>query len=348
MDKTKEIDVIYLTKKVLKEKLLMVKFVAVFAVIGIIYAINKPKEWTSVVVLAPEATSMGMTQSLGEIAGMIGLGSGGSNSVDAIYPDIYPDIFNSTDFVTKLFNLPVRTKANNKYISYYDHLDKDIPTPFWSYPKTWITKALSIDAPTEKVELFHGEMTKKDASICDIIRTNISCQLDKGTNLITITATDIDPYVATIVVDTLQKRLQGYITEYRTKKANVDLAYAIKMNNKAKHEYELARQRYANSSDGHFNVVLKSVSSKIQDLENEMNLKSNFYNQTVSQVENATMKVQESTPAFTVIQSAIVPIKASSTPRSIMVLIFMLLGVLADAVWVLYIRGNVTFFKKKN
>lgn len=340
MEKTKEIDVLFLVRKVMKEKMLMLKFVVVFAIVGVIYAFNKQKEWTSVVVLAPEASSMGMTQGLGDIANMIGLGSGGAGSVDAIYPDIYPDIFYSSDFVLKLFDLPVRTKESEQVKTYYEHLDKDIETPFWGMPKKWILKAL---APKDKGpggKPFPGELSKKDANMCDLIRGNISCQLDKGTNLITIAATDVDPYVATILVDTLQSRLQEYITEYRTKKASVDLEYARRMNAKAKEEYQAIRQKYVGVADSNTDLLLHSVSAKVEDLENEMQQKYNVYTQTSQQVETAVMKVQESTPAFTIIQSPMVPDKASSTPRSVMVLIFMIIGILADSAWVLYLRDN--------
>lgn len=340
MDNSKEIDVLFLVRKVLKEKILLMKFVAVFAVIGVIYALNKPKEWTSVVVLAPEASSMGMTQGLGDIANMIGLGSGGSGSVDAIYPDIYPDIFASSDFVLRMFDVPVRTKDSEQQKTYYEHLDKDIPTPFWDKPKEWIKEALKNKGPENKGKAFPGELSKKDAAMCDMIRGNISCQLDKGTNLISISATDIDPYVSTIVVDTLQSRLQEYITEYRTKKAMVDLEYSRKINAKAKAEYQAVRKKYLDMADSNTDVLLHSVSAQIEDLENEMQQKYDVYTQTTAQVEKAKMKVQESTPAFTVIQSPSVPNRASSTPRSVMVIVFMVIGVLADSAWVLYLREN--------
>lgn len=340
MDNSKEIDVLFLVGKVLKEKILLMKFVAVFAVIGVIYAINKPKEWTSIVVLAPEASSMGMTQGLGDIANMIGLGSSGSGSVDAIYPDIYPEIFASPDFVLKMFDLPVRTKESKQVKTYYEHLDKDIPKPFWTMPRIWIKEALkSKDAETAG-KLFKGELSEKDAEMCDLIRDNISCQLNKGNNLITISVTDFDPYVSTIVVDTLQSRLQEYITVYRTKKAMVDLEYSMKINAKAKAEYQAMRKKYLDMADSNTDIILHSVSARIEDLENEMQQKYNVYAQTTAQVEKAKMKVQESTPAFTIIQSPIVPTKSSSTPRSIMVIVFMILGVLADSAWVLYLRKN--------
>ena len=107
--RVKEIDVLSLLKKVASRKKEMIIFVSVFFVIGVIVALEQQKRYTSYVVLAPEATSMGMSQNLSDIAGAIGMDiGGGKSSVDAIYPDIYPDVFASTDFVVKLFDIPVK------------------------------------------------------------------------------------------------------------------------------------------------------------------------------------------------------------------------------------------------
>ena len=55
----------------------------------------------------------------------------------------------------------------------------------------------------------------------------------------------------------------------------------------------------------------------------------------------AKAKVQEQTPVFSIIQGATVPLKPSSMPRSFLVIIYMFVGVLADAAWILYLRDIV-------
>lgn len=57
----------------------MIIFVSVFFIIGVIVALEQQKRYTSYVVLAPEATSMGMSQNLSDIAGAIGMDIGGGN-----------------------------------------------------------------------------------------------------------------------------------------------------------------------------------------------------------------------------------------------------------------------------
>ena len=68
-----------------------------------------------------------------------------------------------------------------------------------------------------------------------------------------------------------------------------------------------------------------------------------MYNQIAQQLQAVQAKEQERTPAFSTIQEASVPLKASSTPRSFIVLIYAFLGIFCDVLWVLFIKDK---FKK--
>ena len=114
--KIQEIDVIGVIQKVLQTKKTLSIFVVIFALWGVVVALNIPKEYTSQVVLAPEISGAGsMAESLSSLASMVGvnLNSKGS-SVDAIYPEIYPDVMSSNDFIISLFNISSSRKRNTR------------------------------------------------------------------------------------------------------------------------------------------------------------------------------------------------------------------------------------------
>jgi len=342
--KSKEIDILALVAKVWEKKKTLYAFVAGFVCLGLVVALTQQKLYTANVVLAPEATSMGMSQNLSDIASMIGIGSGGGgNNIDAIYPDIYPEIFASSDFIVKLFDIPVNVKGVTK--TYYRHIKEDTRTPILSYPKLWISKLFAKKENIKQSKAVNPyRLTKEQDGICGAIRKSIGCQLNKGTSLIDIYVTDTDPEIAACMADTLKSRLQEYITLYRTQKARQDYDNAKKINAEAKIIYERARQKYASYSDANKDVQLASFQSIIEELENDMQLKFNNYTETAQQMRKAEEKIQENTPAFTELQSATVPLRASSTPRSIIVIMFAIAGVFADVVWVLFLQK--LFFKK--
>lgn len=350
--KSREIDVIDIVKKILAEKKLLSGFMLVFAVLGVIYALNTQKTYTSNVLLAPEITnSGGMAKSIGELASMVGvdLSTAAGSSVDAIYPEIYPEVVASSDFIVKLFSVKVPHTDISSADNYFDHLVYDPKIPFWSYPLIWIKELFlsSEDDKGNKSELNPFQLSKSQDNVCGVIRSNITCLVDKKTSVINITVKDIDPLIAAIIADTVKNRLKEHIILYRTKKARNDLEYAEKLFEEARANYVKARQTYASYADANEGLVLQSFISKRDELENDMQLKFNMYNQVAQQLQLAKSRVQEKTPVFTTIQSSTVPVKASSTPRAVMVLIFILIGILADALWILYLREPVKRYLKK-
>ena len=82
---------------------------------------------------------------------------------------------------------------------------------------------------------------------------------------------------------------------------------------------------------------------KEEDLENDMQLKYNIYQQVVEQLQLANAKVQERTPAFTVIQSATVPLKHSSRSKLATLVTWMFLGFMLRFVIVLWKNRKVFF-----
>lgn len=345
---TKEIDVIGIIKKVWSAKTSLYISICVSAIIGIVVALNTPKDYTSTVVLAPELSSggLGMSSSLSDMASTFGIDLGSKSSIDAIYPEIYPEIFASSDFVKQMFNIRVQQMNSNQVKTLKEHLLKDNKIPFWQIPKIRIAKWFAKKGDSSKKHINDNTflLSKKDEALIASIKNNISCLIDNKTSVITISVTDQDPMVAAIVADTLQHRLQNYITDYKTRKARIDLQYYQKLYTQSKKDYLKAQSAYASYSDANESVVLQSVKSKIDEYENEMQLKFNAYAQMATQLQNAKAKVQEHTPAFTIIEQPKTSNKASSTPRSFIVIVFIFIGMFVDAIWVLLIKGAL---KKK-
>ena len=194
----------------------------------------------------------------------------------------------------------------------------------------------------------HFCLTKEQSSVCTLFRSRVSCIVDKKTSVISISFEDNDPVVSAIMADTILSRLQQYIIQYRTKKSRIDVSYYEKLFNTAKQEYEEARRKYAKTADASTNVVMASYQSKVDELENDMQLKYSVYQQMTKQLNIARAKLQERMPAFSVIQEASIPLKASSFPRSLMVIGYMILGAILCALWIMYLREAVNKLKAKH
>ena len=80
-------------------------------------------------------------------------------------------------------------------------------------------------------------------------------------------------------------------------------------------------------------MVLESYRAKQTDLENDMQLKYNTYTTLMSQYQMAKAKVQERTPAFTLVQGAAVPIKPAGPKRMIFVVGMCFFAVICTSLW---------------
>ena len=158
--------------------------------------------------------------------------------------------------------------------------------------------------------------------------------MDKKTGVISVNVESQDPYVCKIIADSVQQKLQDFIIEYRTSKARNDYEYYLKLTKDAKQEYEKARQKYASMADANTHTALKSVELKLEDLENDLQLKFNTYTTINTQLQAAKAKVQERTPAFTTIKGASVPIKPSGPKRMIFVIVCLFITFIGTAIYV--------------
>ena len=357
-DKNHEIDIVAIVKKVIKDKWSLLVFFIIFAVLGIAVALMTPRTYSTDVVVAPELSSGSMPEGLSDIASMVGvdLNNGNKSSVDAIYPQIYPDVISSNDFIVQLFNIPVTTEGAKNSKTYFDHITKDAKKGFWDYPKTWmgnIVKKITgkkdttnlADASTV-IDPVH--LNKVQSDIRDAIRSQVTCVVDKKTNVITITAKDFDRFVSAEVADTVQKRLRNYIIEYRTKKFKQDVAYAQSLVDTAEAKYVKTRNAYTAFAEANTDVTQESFVTKRDEMENNMQMRYTNYTQALQQLQVAQAKLREHTPVFTVIQEASVPFKPSGTPRSLIVLGYVLAGLFFDAIWVLLLKQKfMHLFRKK-
>lgn len=323
-----------------KIKLLIV-FVVAFG-LSCLWIMPEPRFYTSSLDLAPE---LGLPNSngggLASIASSMGFNVSSGVIGDAISPELYPDLMKSNKFVMSLINCRVVTNDGAVDTTYYQYLSKHQKTNSVKKavmkPFGLIAGLFTKDEPkghntsdTHAIDPF--KLTKDEDEIFSAIKDNIGCSVDKKTNVITITATDQDPLIAATMAEEARKQLQNFITDYRTSKARNDVNYYKKLTQEAKAKYEKVRREYVEFSDANTDVTLESVKSKQEDLENDMQLKFNTYSSLNNQYQAAEAKLQEKTPAFTVLRSASVPLLPAGPKRMIFVFGMTLLSLLVAIV----------------
>ena len=342
-EKESSIDFGKIFQDLLKHKRLYYKVLPVAFILAAIYALAQPNYYNCTVKLSPEMSGSKSTSGLASLASSFGVNLGGGGAgTEALFPTLYPDLVNSTDFKTTLFHVPVTIEGDkekgekDRTMSYYDYLSKEQKVPWWSAAMKGLFSLFKSSDIKPQPSVNPFRLTKEQAAIVKTINNKVVCDVDKKTMVITISVTDQNPVIAANMADTVKNRLQNFITDYRTSKARVDLEYNKKICAETKVRYEKARQRYAEFMDANQDIILQTVRQKQTDLENEMQLQYNAYTQVAAQLLAAEAKVQEETPAFTALQSATVPVVKAGPKRAQMCLIFLFLAFLATTAWILY------------
>jgi capsule polysaccharide export protein KpsE/RkpR len=244
-------------------------------------------------------------------------------------------------FVTGLFNVQVKDKKGQLTTTYHDYLKNHHQGPWWSRAMNWVENLFKKDEVSKtKEDIDPYNLTKSENNIAGMIRNDVSVSVNKKTGVISIEVEAQDPLICKIVADSVTEHLQNFITDYRTSKARTDFEYYSGLAKDAKQEYETVRRKYGSLSDANTKVSMKSVELMLEDYENDMQLKFNAYTAINTQLQAAKAKVQENTPAFTILKGASVPIRPAGPKRMIFVAIMLFL---AGIVTSLYIIRDLIF-----
>ncbi len=344
IDKEAEIDLMDILRKIIGIRKTIYKAASIGLIIGVIIAICIPKQYTAEVTLSPEMSSNKGTGLSGLAASFWGSDVAMGDGTDALNASLSADIVSSTPFLLELSTMEIpASKGVNMTLNTY--LDEEY-VPWWSYvigfPSIIIDGAKSLFI--EEDELVYSnrtnkgviELSQKESKKIEVLKNTITAIVDKKTSMTTVAVTLQNPKVAAVLADSVVKKLQEYIIDYRTTKAKEDCIYLEKLFKERQQEYYAAQKEYANYIDSHDNIILQSVRAEQERLQNDMSLAYQVYSQVANQLQVARAKVQEEKPVFAVVEPAVVPLKPSGISKKVYVLVFIFLSVCIVMFWKLF------------
>ena len=351
MEENKNTDIIDLrliAKKIWgKRKFFLYKVWPITFAVSCFIILCVPRYYISEAKLAPELGNTIANGSLGSLATSVGLNLGNMGNGDAISPLLYPDLMEDNGFVASLFNVRVKSADGEIDTNYYTYLKKYQKSAWWSAIINWIKKSIKFSSPKD-VKHISGEgkkspywLTEEDYDRAEAVRNNIKFTVDKLTAVITITVKAQDALIAKTMTDSAQVHLQQFITNYRTNKARIDEKHYKQLVAEAEQTYKKACADYATYADTHSKMTLQAYMTKENSLQREMDIKYETLQQLSLQLQVASAKVQERTPAFTVIKGAAVAPKPAGPKRMMFVLGMLILVSFIGMFWV--VRNELHF-----
>ena len=354
-DEEIEIDLMDLLRKVIGIRKKIYKAAGIGLIIGIIVAISIPKQYMVEVTLSPEMGNNKGGGLSGLAASFLGSGVTMGDGTDALNASLSADIVSSTPFLLELSNMKVPVSGSEE-ISLSSYLNEE-SSPWWGYVigfpgmviggvKSLFTENEDESISSDKASRGTIELSKKESQMIESLKGKIAASVDKKTSMTTVSVTLQSPKVAAVVADSVVNKLQEYIIDYRTSKSKEDCLYLEKLFKERQREYYEAQKKYADYMDSHDNIILQSVRTEQERLQNDMSLAYQIYSQVAGQLQVARAKVQEEKPVFAVVEPAVVPLYPSGTSRKVYVLVFVFLSVCIVIFWNLFGKDLLNKFKE--
>lgn len=328
--------------------ILLVTFI--FSVLGVLAALTAHRKYQVTVTLAPEMQNRA-SGTMSALASMLGGGATLNSSPDALNITLFPQISASTPFLCSLLEVPV-----TPYVPQEQLVAGAVPdtttvfTHVLGRDRVLSEKKARKRAEADAKYLFDDsvinpeQLTPRQGRAVEILRASINTSVDNKTGVTTIVVTSDDRMIAKQLADTVTQRLQDFVIDYRTKKATADYNYYVELADEAHAKLVKAQAAYAARVDYDRSVILQSVNSERQRLEDEANLANQIYSQMAQQRELAKGKIQEMKPVYAVVQPATVPIR-SVTSRAKICIIWFFVGFLLSCAWVAFGDIVIQFFK---
>ena len=342
------IDWMAILRKLIKRWKFIVLVTFIFSVLGVVYALTMKRTYQVTVTLAPETQNRtsGTASALASMLGGVTL----STSPDALNISLFPEISASTPFLCSLLDVPVTPYVKGANPSdplppsttVFLHMlgrDKELS------PAKARKQALADEKYLYDDSVIHPDyLTPRQGKAVQALQAAVNTTVDKKTGVTTIGVTLDDPMIAKQLADTVCQRLQDFVTEYRTKKATDDYNYYVQMADEAYANLVKAQAAYSARVDYDRSVILQSVNSERQRLQDEASLANQIYSQMAQQREMAKAKIQEVKPVYAVVQPATVPLRPSNS-RAKVCIIWFFVGFMLACAWVAFGDTVIQFFK---
>ena len=337
-----EIDLIELLKKIYLEKRFIIKSSIIALLIGVFYALIQPNQYTSSTTFIPQLSSDVKSggSSLSGLASLAGINLGGVEGSSEFPPTLYPQVIESIPFRLNLLSSSLN--INDEVIILSDYILNEN-----SFNLIGTIKKYTIGLPSLIIGIFRSEapstkslseiysISKDDESLFSHLENVLSLNVNDKEGFITMSYTDKNKNVAAQITNLAQSMLQERIIEFKIKSSKELLDFTIEQYNQKKYAFETLQDERAIFVDKNINISSSLYQNKLNRIESELSIAQSVVQQLATQVEQAKLKVNKDTPVFTTIKPVSVPYKKSAPARSLIVIVFLFLGLILSAGYVL-------------
>ena len=329
-----QIDIIALLSKIWHRKKTILKTVAIFGVIGVFVALLTPNKYTASSMFTPNYSSQSSGSSgLKGLASLAGINIGSSSgSRKEISPMLYGKILESAVFKKELLDAPLKNLGTLKTLRAY----------FIENTRTSIlgtVKEYTIGLPSKIIGLFKKEeetifapldgiqaVSEQDFEYFKAIDNILTIVINDKDGYIEMVGKSENPQIAAQVAKNAELILQNQIIAIKTKSSLELLKYLEEQYAAKKVLLRKAQNELSRFKDRNLNIATSSFSNNQTRLATELQTANSVFDNVVTQLEAVKFQVTKDTPVFSIIKPVVVPTEKSAPKRSLIVIIWLFLG----------------------
>jgi len=336
-----QIDIIALLSKVWVGRKFIIQSVVIAAVIGVLVAVFIPNTYTASSMFTPNSSgsSPSGTSGLKGLASLAGINIGSmTEGSKEISPMLYGKILESYTFKKELLEAPLKNLED--VTSLRDFFEQESSSS--SFLGT--VKEYTIGLPSKIIGWFKSDtkeaslqsvegmntISEDESEYFKVIDEMLTLNINDKDGYLEISATSKLPQLAAQLVKNAENILQNQIIAIKTKSSSELLAYLEEqytIKNKLLIE---AQDNLANFKDRNLNISRSSFSNAQTRLETALQIETSVFQNVVTQLEQVKLQVAKDTPVFSFIKPVVVPTKKSAPKRSLIVIVWLFLGVVVS------------------
>lgn len=366
--KEKELDIVWLIKYCFAKRKWIIKVVCIVTVLAIIKCLVTSKTFTCKAGVMPLTASSSNLGGLGSMAALAGIDAssllGGNNSSNKITPDLYSNIATSTTAMLHFMNQPLTWNepidtvesllSHTLYLKAHPTVGGIIKKYTLGLPGT-IMRMLN---PPPKVVADLGDGEGGDANkpiMLDLDMQNcakelgnrINVEMDEEVNIVWITCTGPNAEQSAELTTYVIVYIQQMSTQFVTKNARKNLEFAEEQFNLAMTDLADKREKWFRYKDSHRYAVEERGSIESSELYENYNLAYNLMTNLQQQVAAYKLEVANQTPALSIVEPVVTPLKKTSPRMSLHLIGGVILGGVVAIGWLLLVLGFKQVFKPK-
>ena len=348
-----EIDLTELFRKLWVKRVFIFKVTIIFLFLGLFVALFSPVQYTSTCTVVPQSGDDKTGGGLGSVAAMMGVNLGTAMMNEGtLSPVIYPEIVKSVPFTREIMKTKVIVeKSKGRSIDLQDYYSD---SQYQKFNLLGVIKkytlglpgvlfgALRSDKASQVVEHAMSSdsvtiytLTKEEKLVYDVIQKSIQIEPNPKDGYVTLGYTFSEAQVAAVVTDQLYRKLEAYVSRFKTEKLEDNLAFVEQSYETARKDFINAQNRLALFQDANRGLTTASAISMETRLRNEYDVAYTLYRELATQREQAKIAVKENQTILTLVNPPYVPLEKSSPRKSIILIGFLFLGIVVACGWVL-------------